>query len=67
MPKSLKQMLGFYTLIMANKGSNQSLQPTAGRCDDRLDFMKQLSMFATLAPPAVAELYLVRCRRSSVS
>jgi hypothetical protein len=30
-------------------GPNQSLEPTAGRRDDQIYFMKQFSMFATLA------------------
>jgi hypothetical protein len=29
--------------------SNQSLEPTVGRCEAAFDFMKQFSMFATLA------------------
>ena len=29
--------------------SNQALQPTAGRCEVHVDFMKQFQMFATLA------------------
>jgi len=29
--------------------SNQALEPTAGRFDAHIDFMKQFSMFATLA------------------
>ena len=29
--------------------SNQSLEPTAGRCEVHVDFMKQFSMFAALA------------------
>jgi len=32
-----------------DKASNQSLQPTAGRCESTFDFVKQFSMFATLA------------------
>jgi hypothetical protein len=28
---------------------NQSLGPTAVRCDDQINFMKQLLVFATLA------------------
>ena len=28
---------------------NQSLEPTAGRCDDHFDFIKQFREFATLA------------------
>jgi hypothetical protein len=29
--------------------SNQSLEPTAGRCEVHVDFMEQFSVFATLA------------------
>jgi hypothetical protein len=29
--------------------SNQSLEPTAGRRDEQIDFIKQFSMFAALA------------------
>jgi len=36
-------------MFVAPSGPNQSLQPTAGRCDDQIDLMKQFSMFAALA------------------
>jgi hypothetical protein len=31
-----------FALIMVTQPSNQSLQLTAGRCDDELEFMKQI-------------------------
>jgi hypothetical protein len=35
---------------MPRQTLNQSLQPTAGRCDDHLEFMKHMSMLRKLAP-----------------
>ncbi len=43
-----------------NRRPNQSLEPTAGRCEVHFVFMKQSLVFATLAFPAVTQLYLVR-------
>ena len=52
----LYRSLHFYSLLFEEdlsrgerKRSNKSLQLTAGRRESSLDFMKQFSMFATLA------------------
>jgi hypothetical protein len=35
--------------VIFTVASNQSLEPTAGRSDEQIYFMKQFSIFATLA------------------
>jgi hypothetical protein len=44
----------------ATRSPNQTMQPTAGRSDAPLNFMKTGPLQATLALPAVADLILVR-------